>query len=842
MSLALLLALVVASPATDSVPEPALVELRIGRLASRTVQAFRVSDRALLPLVQFLELAGIEAGSDGAGGVTGLAHPGEIPVAVSLADRAARFGTRRVALAPGELHAEAGELYLDATRLGELLEVRIVTDWSDLLVSVPDPESLPVAVRRRRESARAALLRPRELAATALPLVAPDRSRWTGFVLDYSWLVPGSDPFGGASYALAAGTDAFGGSLELGLGSAGRVDGSWLGVWRTDPRVTQLRLGDGTATGPRSRSLRGVAATNAPFLRPSLVGTIPYSGRLPAGWQVEVYRGGELVGFDSVAMDGSFATELPVLYGENPVDLVAYGPFGETRTISRTFRVSSALLPRGRFEYAISGGGCRFAPCRATGNLDLRYGLSHRWTAQAGVDAFGRDSLGGLWHPYVSAIGSVTNSWTVQLEGVQRAFVRSGVNYEPSLNLRLFGEYTRFAGGVAQPILNPLHRRSQVSLSGFYRPDPRRAFFYFEGSADHATSGAGSTGHARIGASVQLGAVRWLPYARVEREAVRGAPATTRTFAGFTGFLLPRAGWGKLLREVWVRTALEMEGLRRPSLAMLTLARPVTPTTRLEVGVSWMRGLRGASFTLGLSSFLSSVRSFTTVDAPSGGPASLTQLVQGSVLYDRGAGSVSLVAGPSLQRSGVAGRVFLDANGNGRYDVGEQGLPRVRIQVGSVSAYSDSSGNYRVWDVVPFEPVEVAPDSLSFESPLWVPAVPRMVLLPEPNRFTTLDLPMVIGGVVEGMVVRGAGGARQGVGGVGLVLTERRSGKRRMVTSFTDGSFYLLGVTAGEYELRVDARVLNRIGMTAGARRFAISPSGEGAPASLEVELVAGED
>jgi len=160
--------------------------------------------------------------------------------------------------------------------------------------------------------------------------------------------------------------------------------------------------------------------------------------------------------------------------------------------------------------------------------------------------------------------------------------------------------------------------------------------------------------------------------------------------------------------------------------------------------------------------------------------------------------------------------------------------------VGSVSAYSDSSGSYRVWDVVPFEPVELALDSLSFESPLWVPAVPRMVLLPEPNRFTALDLPMVIGGVVEGMVVRGAGGARQGVGGVGLVLTERRSRKRRMVTSFTDGSFYLLGVTAGEYELSVDARVLNRIGMTARPRRFAISAAGEGAPASLEVELVAG--
>ena len=43
----------------DTVPEAAIVELRLGRLAARTVQAYRVGTDALVPLSQFLELAEI---------------------------------------------------------------------------------------------------------------------------------------------------------------------------------------------------------------------------------------------------------------------------------------------------------------------------------------------------------------------------------------------------------------------------------------------------------------------------------------------------------------------------------------------------------------------------------------------------------------------------------------------------------------------------------------------------------------------------------------------------------------------------------------------------------------
>src|SRR6184192_2257325 len=123
-------------------------------------------------------------------------------------------------------------------------------------------------------------------------------------------------------------------------------------------------------------------------------------------------------------------------------------------------------------------------------------------------------------------------------------------------------------------------------------------------------------------------------------------------------------------------------------------------------------------------------------------------------------------------------------------------VPRsgVRVLVGTNTATSDSSGWFRVWDLVPFEPVLVTVDSLSIDSPLLVPAFGAVSIEPGPNRFRTLDIPLVRAGVVEGRVRRATPQGPQGLAGVTLILTDRRTGERRSFTTFSDGDFYTLGV------------------------------------------------
>jgi hypothetical protein len=61
-----------------------------------------------------------------------------------------------------------------------------------------------------------------------------------------------------------------------------------------------------------------------------------------------------------------------------------------------------------------------------------------------------------------------------------------------------------------------------------------------------------------------------------------------------------------------------------------------------------------------------------------------------------------------------------------------------------------------------------------------------------------------------------------------MTLTDRRRGARRNLVTFTDGGFYLLGVKPGDYELTVDSRALEALGVTAEPLRFTLAPAAGG--------------
>lgn len=814
----------------DSVPEPVLLELRIADLASVTVQAFRVRTEALLPLAQFLSLAEARYRLSPEGVLEASLAPGPRRLLVAAGSDTMMLGERRVRLEPEFRLFKDGELYVGAERLGDLLGIAIVVDWSGLTATVMDAGTLPIGQRVQREAARAALARRRERAPADFQL-GLERQRWDGLVLDYSLFAPGGEPLGAGSYAFELGTDAFGGSLAIGARSLGRADAgvvrgdaSWTGVWEDHRWLRQLRLGDGFSTGPRARELRGVTLTNAPFLRPTLLGTSQYLGQLQPGWSVEAYQDGRLIAVDTTDGTGRYGFDLPVRYGENPVEFVAYGPLGDVRQFDRTYRVLSDLLPARQFEYGLSGGACRDPRCRASGNLDVRYGLSPRVTLQGGADRFWRDSLADLWHPYMQVTANPTNTWALELAGVGNALVRGAVLFEPSLNVRVSAQAFAFDTRTAQPIVTVPGQRSAWALSGFLRPLSRYGLFYFEGTVDQTRGLTGTMTRARVGASVQAGGTRFMPYARVERQAAGGANVT-QPFVGASVYVLPQPRLGPVLGSTFFRASLESQvsaGASRITQAAMFASRPLWSGVSLETGVVWQRGSRGPLIQVTLNTYLSAVRSFTTMSAAEGSPATMSQSVQGSVLWDRAGGRLVAAPGPSIARAGIAGRVFLDRNQNGRRDPDEPPVPGVRVIVGSQPVVSDSSGAFRVWDLMPFEPVDVLVDSLSIDSPLLVPAFATATLIPNPNRFRTLDVPIVPAGVIEGRVWRLIGGVREPMGAMLLVLTDRRTAARRRFASFSDGTFYLMGVKPGDYALTVDDASLAAVGLAVAPLHFTL--------------------
>ncbi|MDQ3997449.1 MAG: carboxypeptidase-like regulatory domain-containing protein, partial [Gemmatimonadota bacterium] len=829
-----------AAPVTASRPIPSggilldsgaslvLIELRLGNLASVTVPAYRVREHALMPLSALLQQAEIrhQVGVDGT--VTALVQPGSVPLVVAASADTMTYGTHRVVVAREIKLLEDGELFVSTHALAELLGIDFVVNWPELTVTITDPSSLPIGRRVSRDAAREALLRRGEAPAGPVVNYALERPRWDGLVLDYAITTPSADPLHASSYVVAAGMNAFGGSLETtvaGVGVAGaRAVGStasWTGVWADNGWLKQLRIGDGVSTGSSPRLVRGVSVTNSPFLRSSHFAVTDVSGLLAPGWEVEAYRAGHLIGFDSVDALGRYQLPVPTEYGENYVDFVAYGPFGEVRHFNHAYRVGSDLLPARRFEYGASLGSCIGGICAGTANLDLRYGVSSRWAVRAGYDGFRRDTLGSLSHPYAGVSGSLTDAVGVQLESVWGALARGGLRYEPSTRLRLSGEYTHFAQDGSVPLLTPTGWRARWLVSGLLRPNGLTGSRYLEGYVARVETATGTITRARLGASVTWRDVRIFPFARLEQGALAGASAPRRSFVGVHTSVLPRTAWGPVFGHTWVRATLEVEPSAGLSEASVAVARLFAHGLRVEVGAR--RTPASTVATLLTSLDLAAVRSYTSVLVPRAGIASATEYLQGSVVVNTATREVTLAPGPSLQRSGIAGRVFLDQNTNGLADVGEPTLPRVTLRAGGAAATSDSSGWFEIWNMPPFEPALVTVDSMSLPSPLWVPGFATMTVVPGPNRFVLVDVPIVPGGVVEGRVVLETPTGRQGLGNAEVTLIERLTDARRVLTTFSDGEFLAVGVRPGSYEATVGERLLTQLQATAEPGRFVLA-------------------
>src|SRR5256714_8808153 len=285
----------------DTLPEPVVIDLRIGRITGTTVQAYRVRSEVLLPLSQFFQLVEIRHRLTPEGRLEAVVDPGNRRIVIDPRGDSMEYGEHRVRIEREFIRFETPELYVGSERLGDLLGVMFAVDWSDLTATVIDPSGLPIAQRLRREAARDAYLQ-RPDGLTPDVTLGLQRPPWDGVVVDYSLFAPSGQPLGGSTYGLGLGADVGGGSLRMvaqrvGSAQTGQVhaNGSWTGVWRENRWVKQLRFGDVASSGPRSRPLEGIALTNAPFVRPSLVGSLRYAGHLEPGWSVEAYRGGDPV-------------------------------------------------------------------------------------------------------------------------------------------------------------------------------------------------------------------------------------------------------------------------------------------------------------------------------------------------------------------------------------------------------------------------------------------------------------------------------------------------------------------------------------------------------------------
>lgn len=793
--------------AAQNVPsgyDQGLFEIRLARLSAVTTTVLVSADGAvLLPVERVLEMTGLPVRRDTLDALIAIPRLGGPGESVLDARRLTMArGADTIRIAPSDLVVVGGETYLSGPRLADFLQAKVDVDFSLLRAIVsrspPFPAEQAYATGYRRSTAGTgdATRVGQELAAPAY------RGGNGGVVFDWALASSGRDATQSSSMELRSGVALAGGDLALGAllrqDAPGQrpVDGelSYRRVFPENRWIRQVQVGDLVGGAGLLRSLRGASITNAKLLRDQFFADVPVMPTLPQGWQYEVYMNGQLVGYSDAT--SAAPVYVPLRYGTTPVEVRMISPAGEEVSSDFLYQVAPTQLQPQRLEYSAGAGQCIGTDCRGLAYADFSYGAATWLTLESGAEVR-FDSAGTSTRPQASASLATLDGWGAQIQAVAQSYSRVGLRYVgvAPLSLSLSAGTSQPDGGRPSFFVtrgSQWYGESQLALRIPAAASPLHAL-RLDNNGSGATDGSTSLWRSALAGDFGWGSLG------VSWQANR-TPGDEHFWGGSALLLAPR-GVPRVFRgsALYAFTGVNGSGVR---LADATLSIHAGRQGTIVVSGRWQPE-SGFQAGLGYATALGFGRLTTRLNHNEqrnrrDGTVSLT----GSVAVDpAGNARTTWLDQGGVGSGGVEGRVFYDVDGDGHFGPGDQPAPNVPVLVAGHRVRADSNGFYQTWNVVPYEALRIAIDTLRSIDPSWTPGAIEHVIRATPHIYNTVDFPLVHTRELEGALVPDSGVAAPA--GVTIVLTERRSGTSRRLLTYSDGGYYVSRLLPGDYDLTV---------------------------------------
>ena len=831
----------------DSADADAIVRVVVENGPQVTLMALGRDTMLLLPVRQLFALLEVALTDDVADKrLIGLVDPDRPPVGFDT-ERGLLLGGRTPVAYPKEAVTwQQGELYASATLLAEALRVKVDIEQSTLTVTFLSVRDLPVVRRLERQRQRAAQLRSGAVMPAGIPLV-DHPARFDGLQMDWSFLSPLDNPASLSSARITLGAQLMGGGLELQqqqLGTESFVRGqttwSWTRAWQDQTWVRQVGVGTVVVPGRRSRQLDGALITNVPYFRPADYATSYLSGVVPTGWEVDVQRYGLPLANIRPDAGGAWRYEVPVSYGPNELELVAYGPGGASRRWRANVVVPFERLQQGRFEYVAGAGACRFDLCERAANVDLRYGLTDQLTLQGGTSEYSLIGGRSVSNPFLLAAYAVRPNFNVLAEVVGGGYARAEVDYQPTTDFRVTVSGAQFDTTFSSLLVNRLRSRSRADARVFWRPTEENRGLWFALQLSHEERGVVTTESQQLSASYLRGPVRvqgGLLFDRTQLAGAASAFARMRTELTVESSLL--SPW-KFTRGLYGRatTLVDADG----SVAQLSASvfNAVSRRFRFETGMQWVRGLNTPVVTLQMQANLPTFQAVSTMQQSGGGVVG-GQTFSGTAGYDIAARTLSvgndLANGRGVGYGAVQIDAFLDVNGNGVRDADEPPVPNLKVTVGSQAATTAADGIAIVRTLNAYVPSYVEVDTAGLPNPMWIVERPFVALVVRPNSATHLAVPVRPAGGIIGRLEFSDGS--QGPTGAEIELVNVESREARRAVTYSDGSFEAFKLRPGRWEVRPSNATLRRTQSRADLAVVDVTPNGaEGFLETVTLQLL----
>lgn len=832
--------------------DPEVVDLIVavrhgGDLLSEALPAVQVGDRVYAPiegLASALEFP--IRWSPAQASVSGWFIAAQRTFRLDLERRTVLSDGAVLAVAPGDILARDGELYVAIDAASRWLPVDFTFDAGALTINAAGRERLPLEARRARAAAREALE-----AARAAPAMVPVYPEIAAHVLSPSGQATTQALWtrrGEIVTALSAQgvVDLHGATASVYVSATGGAarPAARLRLYGEDPEgralggalaATRWELGDVAAIdaplGWRGVRGLGFTLTNAPPQQTTEFDRLTLRGDVPDGYDVELYRNGLLIAARGEVRDGRYAfADVPLELGDNDLEIVLYGPQGQVERRRESLLIGADAIAPGEVRYALSvlapeeASGVSTPRENVRGAMRIEAGVSRRTTlvAQGGIATDGAGATGlvgaGVRHslgPFfaradiagasvssMAASAAVMGRWRmVSLQMSSAGYPRAASGDPRSIASGL----SRIDEGTATIVLGRGARRTPLGLSvrrritASGRTDVTYGVRTSGRFAETGLNAALETTSARAqgGAVAPMVSVASLDASR----RIRGASVRVLAEGDIMGGGLQRLsvtadrGWtsgGARLGVVFDPRARQV--MPTASLAQrlwggeLALEAAADAQGRLSMlGVSWRMGLAGPAFGRGFA-------------ATSAAPDAAGQ---------------------------VFARVFEDRDADGRFGPGDVALEGVRVhRGGGYDALTDRDGMARFPSVPTDARAAVSLDVGSLPDPFLTPVRPGYAVLARPGAAALAEFPVVATAEVEGVVYLVVDGRRTPLEGVEVLVHPVAGGPVRRVRTEFDGLFALDGALPGRYRASLAPDIAARLGVTAPVVEFVVDAPG----------------
>lgn len=760
---------------------------------------------------------------------TGWAFTESRRLLVDRDSRTVQIMNNKAPLAPGDI-IDTPEGWCVATDvLARWLGVELIPDRANALLTVKSPVKLPFELAEERKARAARLGGSQGFDLRTLPQQREPYRAWRTPSVDavVSLSAVHDNRFGGtraqARYELYAtgeiakvSVDARLASDDQGVPRSLRVRG-----YRTDPHgnllgplhATQVAAGDVTTPSLplslQSAVGRGVYVSNRPVDRPDSFDRTSFYGALPAGWDAELYRNGELIAVSADRGDGRYAfVDVRLLYGQNRFEVVLYGPQGQVRREIRTVPVGlESIPPRKTYWWAgalqaghdlIDLGSSPFDPQRGwrggvgvERGLDIRTsaGMALTWSTVEGrrrhyAEAELRRAIGSsLLDLGASAEMGGALAWRAQWIGqFGQTYVAAETNWT--------------AGGyVSDRFMNGVDGYHALSADQLVKIGSASVPLHLDVSYTSRRSGRDSLAAGARASFALRSLVVSADLAWTRERVAAGLDPPDALIAGLRAS--GRIGRVRVRGETRLRLAPNPRLAESDVVAEWSAGR--RSDWRAEIGYD--AELARARAGIGLVRRFDRFALTASVEAASDGSVAAGLDLSFSLGRDPVRGGVRLTSTRQAASGAVLVTVFRDSNANGRRDPGEPLVKGVDLTAGlGTTTTTDAQGHALLSGLEPFRAVLIGIDAGSLSDPYLQPRGPGLVIEPRPGVTSELMLPLVASGSVEGNLQRPGGVPLAGVA-VELVDAEHRVVKTAL--SEYDGYFLFEGVPYGRYTLRI---------------------------------------